>query len=189
MLYFCYKTRGLRFNEHRAIDLKDDLKTMKYFRPDLVDAYKYLHSNITNLNSRASYFQKEHKVAINYHPKYQLISGSTDYVGILAHSKDGNIASQLSLSIEIKTKALLISFLDESFLFIPKILKDKKIKIESKNNFLSDPNNSPFLKKNVQNRLFFPLLNEIDSLNAKLDELEISGKIPMLYDKRHRLSF
>lgn len=189
MLYFCYKTHGLGFNEHQAIDLQSDLETMQQLRPDLVDTYKYLHGNIINLNSYASYFQKEHKVALNYHPKYQLISGSTDYVGILAHSKDGNIASQLSLSIEIKTKALLISFLDENFLFIPKVLKDKKIKIESKNNFLSDPNNSPFLKKNVQNRLFFPLLNEIDSLNAKLDELEISGKAPMLYDERHRLSF
>ena len=189
MLYFCYKTRGLRSNEHRAIDLKDDLKTMKYFRPDLVDAYEYIHGSIVNLNAYASCFQKMHKVALNYHPKYQLVSGSTDYVGILAHSKDGDIASQLSLSIEIKTKVLLIPFLNEDFFFIPKILKNKKMKIENKNSFLSNPDSSPFLKKSVQNRLFFPLFKEIDSLNSKLDELEISGKIPMLYDKRHRLSF
>lgn len=189
MLYFCYKTRGLITNGHKAIDLQSDLETMKHFRPDLVDTYKYLHGNIINLNAYASYFQKAYKIAINHHPKYQLISGSTDYVGILAHSKDGNIASQLSLSLEIKTKALLIPFLDEDFLFIPKILKDKKIKIESKNSFLSDPDGSPFLKKNVQIRLFFPLFNEIDSLNAKLDELETLGKMPMLYDERRRLSF
>lgn len=189
MLYFCYKTSGLRFNEHRAIDLKDDLKTMKHFRPDLVDAYEYIHEDIVNLNAYASCFQKMHKVALNYHPKYQLVSGSTDYVGILAHSKEGDIASQLSLSIEIKTKALLIPFLNEDFFFIPKILKNKKIKIENKNSFLSNPDNSPFLKKSVQNRLFFPLFKEIDSLNSKLDELEKSGKAPMLYDERRRLSF
>ena len=150
MLYFCYKTHGLRFNEHRAIDLKDDLETMKHFRPDLVDAYEYIHGGIVNLNAYASCFQKKHKVALNYHPKYQLVSGSTDYVGILAHSKEGDIASQLSLSIEIKTKVLLIPFLNEDFFFIPKILKNKKIKIENKNSFLSNPDNSPFLKKSVQ---------------------------------------
>ena len=189
MLYFCYKTRGLRYNEHQAIDLTSDLEMMERFRSDLVDTYKYIHGNIINLNAYAFYFQKNYKVAINYHPKYQLISGSTDYVSILAHSKDDNVASQLSLSVEIKTKALLIPFLDEDFLFIPKFLKDKKIKIEGKDSLLSNPDNSPFLRKNIQNSLFFPVFNEIDSLNAKLDELEALGKMPMLYDKRCRLSF
>lgn len=126
MLYFCYKTHGLRFNEHRAIDLKDDLKTMKHFRPDLVDAYEYIHGDIVNLNAYASCFQKMHKVTLNYHPKYQLVSGSTDYVGILAHSKDGDIASQLSLSIEIKTKVLLIPFLNEDFSLFLKFSKIKR---------------------------------------------------------------
>ncbi|ANE33726.1 hypothetical protein [Campylobacter hyointestinalis] len=180
MLYFCYKTTGLRINQHI---IRDDFYkeiTMK-IKPEIIDNVNFVEKEVNALNDFTKKFKDDYGLLISFHPEYELVSGSSNTQRALIASKDGSLPSRVSIAISTKTKVILVSLLKDKFVYIPKFIKDKKIRLYDEISFMANLDERLFEgKKSVFKRDILPIITKAKELNSKLDQLKSKNKVVAL---------
>lgn len=150
-------------------------------KPEIIDNVNFVEKEVNALNDFTKKFKDDYGLLISFHPEYELVSGSSNTQRALIASKDGSLPSRVSIAISTKTKVILVSLLKDKFVYIPKFIKDKKIRLYDEISFMANLDERLFEgKKSVFKRDILPIITKAKELNSKLDQLKSKNKVVAL---------
>lgn len=164
---------GSYFYEDKFI-VVDAINANKLFEdnPNLFKCYEYIAPELNELNKLREIFMNKYKLAISFHPHYQLYKNIESPSRSVQKSKSRFLKSTLSFSIASKSKALLVPFETDEFIYIPYSLRDKKIYIENLDLFTSHTSTPIFHTKKPTRKELICLIEQLILLNNKLNLFE-----------------
>ena len=164
---------GSYFYEDKFI-VVDAINANKLFEdnPNLFKCYEYIAPELNELNKLREILMNKYKLAISFHPYYQLYKNIESPSRSVQKSKSRFLKSTLSFSIASKSKALLVPYEADEFIYVPYSLRDKKIYIENIDLFTSQTSTPIFHTKKPIRKELVCLIEQLVLLNNKLNLFE-----------------
>lgn len=164
---------GSYFYEDKFI-VVDAINANKLFEdnPNLFKCYEYIAPELDELNKLREMFMNKYKLAISFHPYYQIYKNIENPSRSVQKSKSRFLKSTLSLSIASKSKALIVPYEADEFIYVPHSLRDKKIYIENLDLFTSHISIPIFHTKKPTRKELICLIEQLVLLNNKLNLFE-----------------
>ena len=184
MLYFCYKADD---KIYKAIS-QSDLTLAKKLNPKAAAIFETLREDLCLLNAISYTLRKDYKIPLYFYTEYQLAFGLYEKLESMMLSNQV-LPSKLSFSIETKSRAILVSFLEDDLLHIPSKIQKKTFDIlgssalaKLKTEFITLDD------KSFDKSCLAALTFKIASFNEKLDGLYFKNKNAVLAYERISLA-
>lgn len=135
--------------------------------PELLKYYQYIYEELLELNRLRSEFSSKYKYAISFHPNYNIYNNIKDASVSLHRKKDKVLNSTMSFSVASKSRAILVPFEENKTIYIPQILKEKRVEIQSLEQ-LQKSNYKLFHTNHPTSNELYQIIEQLQSLNKKL---------------------
>jgi hypothetical protein len=165
------------YYENELISINDitfEKKIKQY--PLLYKIFNEIAPELDKLIQLRKEFMNKYKYVISFHPFYTLYDDIKHPDISLHRRKEKFLDSRLSLSIASRSKAKLISFNNSEQIFIPDILKKKKVSIEKLFDFTTSSEKIFSRDKPRKNELNL-IIKTLTILNNKIQNF-INQKLP-----------